>query len=201
MGDKAAYHKQVAEINERAALFKQAVVNPQLEGKGSSTFITDSAERNAQLKDVVKDTIFDNAGEHGPMLLATAANAVRSYHEQRGHLPSAEVMSSCYKTVENMLTPGWNPVLDALTGGESMSNRDGVILRNHQIALVTPTMLMSITSDMVTHIPANYDQSEIFRIHRRAGSDFGDLRKGDIIDVDFMGQYSSMDQRHWTGCG
>lgn len=203
MGDKASYDKQVAGINERAALFMKAVVNPQLESRGSSKFITDSAERNAELKSVVQDTIFDNAGEDGPMLLATAANAVRNYHDQRGHMPTPEMMASCYKTMENMLTPGWNPILDSLTGESngSMSNRDGVIHRNHQVALVTPTMLMSVTSDMVTHIPANYDQSEIFRINRRAGSDFGDLSKGDIIDVDFMGQYSSMDQRHTLGTG
>ena len=200
MSDKAAYNEQVAEISERAALFKKAVVDPQMEGRSSGKFITDSATRNMQLKETVKDTIFDNAGESGPMLMATAANAVRAYHEQRGHLPSAEVMASCYKTIDNMLT-GSHPVLDAATGGSSMSNREGVIMRNHHVALVTPTMLMSVTSDMVTHIPANFDQSEIFRIHRRAGSNFGDLKRGDIIDVDFMGQYSSMDQRHPLGTG
>ena len=194
-----SYNKQVAEISERAALFKKAVVDSQTEGRNGQ-FITDSAARNAQLRETVKDTIFDSAGESGPMLLATAANAVRAYTEQRGHLPSAEVMAACYMTIDNMLT-GSHPVLDSVTGGSSMSNRDGIILRNHQVALVTPTMLMSITADMVTHIPANFDQSEIFRIHRRAGSDFGDLKRGDIIDVDFMGQYSSMDQRHSLGTG
>ena len=98
-------------------------------------------------------------------------------------------------TIDNMLT-GSHRVLDSVTGGSSMSNRDGIILRNHQVVLVTPTMLMSITADMVTHIPANFDQSEIFRIHRRAGSDFSDLKRGDIIDVDSMGQYSSMDRKN-----
>jgi hypothetical protein len=69
-------------------------------------------------------------------------------------------------------------------------------MRDRMIALILPVALMSITSRMVTHIPGQYNQSEIFKVHRVAGSTFGDLTEGDKIDHTFTGQYSSLDQRH-----
>ncbi|NYZ70490.1 hypothetical protein H0A36_31245, partial [Endozoicomonas sp. SM1973] len=112
-------------------------------------------------------------------------------------LPSAEMMASAYHTIENMLVNTANhKIMDAAT-----STSEGIIKRNHQVALIVPTMLTSITNDMVTHIPPNYDKSEIFAITRRAGSTFGDLKKGDLIDYSFHGQYSSMNQRQPVATG
>ncbi|MCX4030359.1 hypothetical protein [Spartinivicinus marinus] len=191
------YHNRINTINEKAALFRQAVINPQVESANTNRFITDNAERNSQLKAVVKDTIFDAAGEQGPLLLGVTANAVRAYYDQRGCLPSAEMMASAYHTIENMLVNTANhKIMDAAT-----STSEGIIKRNHQVALIVPTMLTSITNDMVTHIPPNYDKSEIFAITRRAGSTFGDLKKGDLIDYSFHGQYSSMNQRQPVATG
>lgn len=199
MSDTSAHQTQVSEIQERAALFHKAVIAPQVENQGSQQFITDSAARNDSLRQAVKDTIFDSAGEQGPYILGLAANAARAYHNQRGALPSVEMMSSMYHTIENMLDPEnvkKNQILDS-----AMSTSDGIVKRNHQVALVVPTMLMSVTADMVTHIPANFDKSEIFSINRVAGSTFGDLTKGDIIDPSFNSQYSSMDQRKEADTG
>jgi hypothetical protein len=74
-------------------------------------------------------------------------------------------------------------------------------MRDRMVALVLPVMLHSITSRMVTHIPGTFNQSEIFKIEKIAGSTFGDLTKGDKIDYSFDGQYSSMDQRHEIAVG
>lgn len=199
------YDRQVAEINERAAEFRRVLVNPQVDHE-TSTFITDAATRNERIAAACRDSIFDAAGESAEMIAGVAANAVRAYEKQRGHLPSNEMMASAMHTIENMLAPkdaGLQGIMDSAVSNSpgAMNSSEGLIKRNHQVALVVPTLLMSITADMVTHIPANYDKSEIFRVHRTAGSTFGDLTKGDIIDVDFMGQYSAMDQRHVLGIG
>ena len=78
---------------------------------------------------------------------------------------------------------------------------EGILLRDRMVALVLPIMLNSITSRMCTHIPGTFNQSEIFRVRRIAGSTFGNLTSGVVISFDFNGQYSSMDQRHLAGSG
>lgn len=62
-------------------------------------------------------------------------------------------------------------------------------------------LLNSITPNMVTLIPGQFNQSEFFRIKRIAGSKFGDLQKGDIIDYTYNGQYAVMDQMFKAGDG
>lgn len=198
-----AYQAQVANINSGAARFADSVVSPQMSG---GHIITDSAARDESLRSTLENgSVFDSAGEHGGIMLGSAANAVRAYHATHGEMPSAELMASMNSTIENMLNPNTdNPQLRAIldsAGNGTMSQSEGIIQRNRQIALVVPVQLMMITNDMVTHIPANYNKAEIFRINRVAGNTFGDLKEGDVIDTDFSGQYSSMDQRTKLGDG
>ena len=205
MADTNKYQQRVEQIAQKAAEFRRVLIEPQVDQERGG-FITDSARRNESVSTAAQESIFDSAGEGRDFIAGLSAQAVRNYEHQHGHLPSDEMMASAMHTIENMLNPqedGLKQIMDSATSNTqgSMSHSEGVIKRNHQVALVVPTMLMSITADMCTHIPANYDKSEIFRIHRRAGSTFGDLTKGDIIDIDFMGQYSSMDQRFTMGIG
>lgn len=197
-----AYREQVAKINDNAAQLAKTIIEPQMD---NGTIITDSAARNEALTQNIDGSIFDNAGEMSQMVVGCAANAVRQYHSLHGEMPSAELMSSMHNSIENMLAddtenPHLRAVLDS-AGDGSMSSSEGIIQRNRMVALVVPVQLMMITNDMVTHIPANYNKSEIFRINRVAGSTFGDLKEGELIDVDFSGQYSSMDQRHKIAVG
>ncbi|MET4696635.1 hypothetical protein [Endozoicomonas lisbonensis] len=202
------YQQRLDQIAKRAKEFRRVLVDPQVD-QDRGEFITDSAVRSDNIKAEAEDSIFDAAGEGRDFIAGLAAQSVRAYEKQHGHLPSDEMMASAMHTVENMLNPqsdGLKEIMDNATGAGSntqgsMSVSDGLIKRNHQVALVVPTMLMSVTADMITHIPANYDKSEIFRIHRRAGSTFGDLEKGDRIDIDFMGQYTTLDQRRLAGTG
>ncbi|HGF7152624.1 TPA: hypothetical protein AB5C39_000722 [Vibrio mimicus] len=197
-----AYRDQVAKINNNASELAQVIVKPQFDG---NDIITDSAARNDAIKASLAGSIFDGAGEMGAMIAGSAANAVRQYRHIHGELPSAELMSSMHNSIANMLSAnpeheGLKSILDS-AGDGTMGSSEGIIQRNRMVALVVPVQLMMITNDMVTHIPANYNKSEIFRINRVAGTTFGDLKEGEIIDVDFSGQYSSMDQRHLIGNG
>lgn len=212
MADKQAekaYQAQVAHINNGASRLAQSIIKPQLVNGVGNSIITDSAERDASIKVAIEaGSVFDSAGASAGMMMSSAANAVRQYQQVYGELPSAELMASMGATIENMLDSNspnehvrQSAVLDSTEGNGSMSASDGILQRNRQVALVVPVQLMMITNDMVTHIPANYDKAEIFRINRIAGSDFGDLKKGDVIDTDFSGQYSSMDQRLLMGSG
>ncbi|MFA0012110.1 hypothetical protein AB4391_01990 [Vibrio lentus] len=197
-----AYREQVATINNNASQLAQHIIDPQMD---NGEIITDSAVRNEAIVQSLEGSIFDNAGEMSRMVAGSAANAVRHYHSMHGEMPSAELMSSMHNSISNMLDPNTdNPQLRAIldsAGDGAMSSSEGIIQRNRMVALVVPVQLMMVTNDMVTHIPANYNKSEIFRINRVAGSTFGDLSEGDVIDVDFNGQYSTMDQRHEIGSG
>ncbi|MFW1108355.1 hypothetical protein ACEWA7_20150 [Vibrio parahaemolyticus] len=196
-----AYRDQVAQINNKATLLSNVILKPQ---KTSTGLITDSAERKELIKSSIEGSIFDSAGEMAGFIAGSAANAVYEYHKNHGEAPSAELLASMYDSISNMLDPQTSnahlkAILDSADG--PMSSSEGIIQRNRMVALVVPAQLLMVTNDMVTHIPANYDKSEIFRINRVAGSTFGDLTEGDVIDVDFNGQYSSMDQRHQIGEG
>ena len=199
MTTKQRYMEMQVDQTRRAQAMAKAVIEPQLDG---GSFISNSADRNANLTAAVAGSIFEAAGQAGPMILGASANAVRSYMNQRGHVPSAEVLAAASRALENL----FNASESGQTGtvfesAGSMNSSDGIILRDHMAALVMPVMLQTITADMVTTCPANYDRSEIFKVIRRAGSTFGDLTAGDRIDEAFNGQYSSMDRRVLAGTG
>lgn len=199
MSSHSDYMQRLADINAGAKAMNDAVVKPQMDG---TEFIGEAAERNKLLDDAASGTVFESFGDSAGMILSTQANAVRAYHKQHGHMPSAEVMASANQSLENLaaISNGQGPehVMESVG---PMSTSEGQILRDHLAALVLPIQLNSITSDMVTSVPANFDRTEIFRVERVAGNSFGDLEKGEIIDQFFRGQYSAMDQRKKVGQG
>lgn len=202
MASQSDYMQRLADINQAAKAMSDAVVAPQMDG---GEFIGEAAARNSELERAVSGTVYESFGDSAPMILATHANAVRAYERQTGRMPSAEQLAAAQVSLTN---------LAAISGGgegaapqhvlESvgpMSHSEGQILRDHMAALVLPVQLNSITNEMVTTVPANFDRTEIFRVERTAGSDFGDLKKGEVIDQFFRGQYSAMDQRRPVGNG
>ncbi|MDX5979644.1 hypothetical protein [Vreelandella alkaliphila] len=199
MSSQSNYMQRLSDINSGARAMTNAVITPQMDGE---QFIGEAAERNSQLEQAVSGSIFEAFGESAPMILATQANAVRAFKKKTGRMPSAEVLASSHKALENLaiLAGGKGPegIMESVG---PMSTSEGQILRDHMAALVLPIQLNTITNDMVTSVPANFDRTEIFRVERIAGNTFGDLKKGDVIDQFFRGQYSSMDQRKALGVG
>lgn len=193
------YLKQQSDRVRRAQEINKAVIAPQHDGKA---FLGNAAERNANLEAAVHGTVYESLGKAGPMVLGAHANAVRDYVNQRGRMPSADVLASVHQAVENLVsTSGENQTGQVFESVSAMNSTEGLIVRDHFAALVMPVQLMTVTNDIVTSIPANYDRSEIFKVTRRAGSTFGDFTAGDRIDESFNGQYGSMDQRKLAGTG
>lgn len=162
--------------------------------------------RNTRLNSAIKGSFLDNANEEGFVIAATAANSVVSYASVHDSLPDDETKAASIGTMRNMLGVDRSAnnefsqqIMDSATS--NMSSQDGIIKRNHQVALVIPVALMQATNPYVTYIPPEHDRSEIFVIHRKAGSTFGELHRGDIIDETFNQQYSTMDQLYEIGEG
>lgn len=197
---KQRYTEMQADTARRAKEMAAAVIEPQFDG---GAIIADNSARKANLEAAVAGSIFEAAGKAAPMILGASANAVRSFIHQRGRAPSSEVLANAHMALQNLFeaAAGSERSGAVFESASSMNTTEGIILRDHMAALVMPVMLQTITADMVTTCPANYDRSEIFKVIRVAGSTFGDFTKGDRIDDTFNGQYGTMDHRVLAGVG
>ena len=198
------YNKRITEILENANHMKESLLKPVID-ESSGGFISDARTRFERLEAVTENSIFEMAGKQGAMIQSTASNAIRAYCNQRGVNPSDEMLASAYQSIFNVLslTSGNNAKkqIGGLIFESGMSNTEGILMRDRLVALILPVMLQSITSSIVTHIPGQFNQSEIFNIKRIAGSTFGDFTAGDSLDFDYAGQYSNMDIRKLAGTG
>ncbi len=204
MSVREAHLKRIQDIAEKSHQMRQWLLDPIVDD-GSGKIISDRKARVERLQPLTQHTIFEAAGKSGPMLHATAAHALASYCNQRGVAPRDELLASAHQAITNMLeiTDGKRKaqIGNLIFESAEMSTTEGILMRDRMIALVLPVMLQMITAEMVTFVPGTYNQSEIFKIWRVAGSTFGDLTKGDKIGQTFNGQYSSMDQRKLVGTG
>lgn len=204
--DTSKYDNLVTTIAERADHMKKALVEPIIDPTTGS-FIAESGERNRRLEAETPHSIFESCGTGAATIQASASNAVRQYANQRGRLPADDLLASAYSAIENVVS---------LTSGSGRTNVAGMVLesatlntadaaqammRNRMIALILPSMLQAVTSNIVGFIPGQFNQSEIFKVWRIAGSTFGDLTANDRIGWNFRGQYGAMDTRVEVGTG
>ncbi|MBQ7609119.1 MAG: hypothetical protein IJU76_14310 [Desulfovibrionaceae bacterium] len=198
--ETSAFEKQQQDIALRASDMKKRLVDPFRNDDGSID-IKDAKTQGQILESTIKGSIYESV-QDGAMIAAVHSRALRLYELKHGRMPEDDLLASCSKAVENALLLGSGKVhLKGIYEAAEMSTTDGVIMRNRLVSLVLPVMLQMITSSMVTFIPGEFNQSEFFRIKRVAGSNFGDLQKGDIIDWMYNGVYSAMDQRAALGTG
>jgi hypothetical protein len=196
------YRKHMREIERRADEINRAIIKPVID-QSTGQFIGESAVRSEKLEAETAHTIFEMAGRGAATIQGVASNAVRAYARLYGVLPSNDLLASAHMAIEQGIlaslgkAEGLNGVFESAT----LATTEGVLMRDRMIALVLPVMLQSVTSRMITHIPGQFNQSEIFRIRKVAGSTFGDLAKGDVIDADFNGHYAAMDQRFLAATG
>lgn len=196
------YRKHMSEIERRAEELKRAILYPVID-QGTGQFIGESATRAENLEAETQHSVFEMAGKGAATIQAVASNSIRAYARQYGVLPSNDMLASAHMAIENgiLASVGKSDALRGVFESATMSTTEGVLMRDRMIALVLPVMLQSVTSRMVTHIPGQFNQSEIFRIRKVAGSTFGNLTKGDVIDADFNGHYAAMDQRFLAAAG
>jgi len=199
------YKERVRQVTEQSQHMREVLLVPVID-QGSGQFISDNRTRCERLEAATRGSIFEGIGKGAATVQATASNALRAYCQQYGRMPSDELLAAAYQSIENAIGLSTGREVQRALGGmvlesANFSTTEGILMRDRMIALILPVMLASVTGNMVTYIPGNFNQSEIFKIWKVAGSTFGDLTVGDKIDQNYSGQYSSMDQRFLTGTG
>lgn len=201
MSDMTKLNDRKARIDKCASAVRKVCVNAQFNG---GAFIKDAGARNESIQSAMsQDPLFESLGaEHGLAIATAWGSAVRDYVNTYGENPRDDVLASGYQAMENLCFleskagsgehRGEVPMLESM--GASLATSAGVDMRARSIGLVLPTALAAATADAATFIPGGANEAEIFRLHRIAGSNFGDYKKGQVIDHHSMGQYSSMNQ-------
>lgn len=198
------YHEQVADRATRAAEMKRMLLDPFRGDDG--TFIVAKTKAEFEHRNMVLESAIANSAysmtENGKMIAAVHARALQGYEQRYGHLPSDDLLASAHKAVENAILVATRKAgLGGVFESADMSTTEGLLMRDRLISLILPVLLQSITANMVTFIPGEFNQSEFFRVFRVAGSTFGDLNKGEIIHFNYNGLYAVMDQRAELGTG
>ena len=197
--DCKAYDDQMQDIASRGYGLRSTLVEPFRKDDGSFMVPTSYSEQQskiATLNNAIKGTIFEGIGQGGSQVAALWANTLMGYERKHGKQPSLEILAAAHRAAENVIKISTGAAkAPGVFEGVEMSTSDGIIMRDRLISLILPVYLSMITSNMVTYIPADFNQSEFIRIKRQAGSTFGDLKKGDIIDYNYKGLYTVMDQR------
>jgi len=196
MSKEKALQRQAA-ISSLASAVKSVCVNGAVDGGGLIA--------NPQAR---VDSMIAAAGEHTPLLLESVGQenagnvfsawqtSIQGYANQYGHMPSDEVLASALHTAQQGIesTGGSGLMFESVQG--SLATSEGTPIRPRSIGLILPTLLSAATTDMVTHIPAERDEVEIFEINRIAATSFGDYDAGDVIAEGSTGQYGNMRQLH-----
>lgn len=193
LSPQEGYQARIADIADRAHQMRVAMIDPVIDDNGG--FIKDPKQRHERLKSAVSNSVFEAAGEHAPMILGIGSRAIRAYMDTYKRAPSDELLASVHQTMQNTLALGKDGKrIGGVFEAADLSTTEGIIMRNRMLSLCLPVTLFAISSQMVTLIPGQFNQSEIFRVHRVAGSTFGDLNKGDRIDQFYNGRYAVMDK-------
>lgn len=201
MNSKARYNAQIEDMMRRASIMDKLCIESQYD---SNNVWIDSAEgRMNNVNPCEIDPMFESVSDaQAHEIVSACQSATKEYYDMYGVEPRPEMLASAHKAMESMLTLNGRAKDGSQTGmmlesiGESLSTSDGVELRAKFIALILPTLLGTATSDAVTYIPATHDIQELFKLYRVAGSNFGDFKKGQVIDARTVGQYSKMRQRY-----
>lgn len=194
MSKEKALDRQ-ATICGLASAVKNICVNAAIDGGG---LIANHKER--------MDSMITAAGECAPNLLESIGEdnaggvfsawqtSIQSYADTYGKMPSDEVLASAMHTANQGVSAsnGSGLMFESVQG--SLATSEGTPIRPRSIGLILPTLLSAATTDMVTHIPAERDEVEIFEINRIAGTTFGDFNAGEVIAEGSTGQYGNMRQ-------
>lgn len=201
----ADYTTYIQDVANRSDELRKTLVEPFRVEDGSFMVPKTKAEaeeRNRILESAAQNSIFEMAGKSAPMIASVCSRALQGYEMRHKRQPSRDLLASAHKAIENLLLLTNNKVKGpGVFEGVEMSTTAGIQIRDRLVSLVLPVYLTMITSNMVTYIPGDFNQSEFFRIKRQAGSNFGDLKKGDVIDYNYQGIYSQMAQTASLGTG
>lgn len=196
--NKQKHAARVAAITQSAESVRNVCVDAMW---NDGAFIhDDSARMNAVATAAQAHPMFESLGDHAGGVAVAWGTAIKEFFDCYGSLPSDEILASAAQSLKNITvglvgasSAGGNvPMLESI--GTSLATSEGVEIRARQAGLILPVMLMAATSDAVTYIPAEANETEIFEIRRVAGNTFGDYTAGDELGLFSNGQYASMNQ-------
>ena len=203
---QARYMDQQRAVAERAEHIRQYCHKPVID-QGTGQFIQSQREREDRLRKVQNHTIFEGLGKSAGFALGCASNAIRAYCDKYGESPPDEVLAAAYLAAENLIGAKFDGKRLVLPGdmvmesAQDMSPSEGLIIKANSVAMIMPYLLTQITAQMTNFIPGDFNESEIFKVWRVAGSTFNGLNEGDRINADYDGEYGCMDQRVLIGTG
>ncbi len=188
-------------ISSLAASVKSVCVNGAIEG---GTLIKSIKDRAESMVAAAKDDpnmvlMVEGLGEeYAGQALTAWQSSIQDYCQVHDELPSDEVLASGLSVALKSLPEETKKKSTIMVESveSSFATSEGSPVRARSIGLVMPVLLTANTSDMVTHIPAEHNEVEIFQVQRIASTTFGDYKAGDVIEEGATGQYSNMEQFH-----
>ena len=144
---------------------RSALLDPILDDSGK--FISDSKARAERLKGAVSNSVYESTGESAPMILGAHSRALQAFCQRYGRLPNDEILASAHQAIENAMIVGkTGNGLPGVFESADMSTTEGVMMRDRMVSLILPVLLQSVTAQMTTLIPGQFNRSEMFRVHR-----------------------------------
>lgn len=194
MSNEKALQRQ-ARVSSLASAVKNVCITGAVNGNG---LIADPKERMQSMINAASDhtpLLLEAVGDDAGNVFSAWQTSIQGFANTYGHMPSDEVLASALHTAQlDTVGNGSGLMFESVQG--SLATSEGTPIRPRSIGLILPTLLSAATTDMVTHIPAERDEVEIFEINRIAASDFGDFNAGDVIAEGSTGQYGNMRQLH-----
>ena len=199
--NQAKFKAAEKEKNNAARAMSSVLINSQFNQLGG--YIADPAERDASVIEAIGNSpLFSSMGEHGRAIGLIGASAIREYEAEYGELPSDNMLAAAHTALDNLFSgviaadAGTDQLLSSLNS-DSLATSKGLEIRANVAAVTLPSILLNPMNDAITYIPnPKVNEVELFNIERIAGSTFGGLTKGDIINAATAANYSLMRQRY-----
>ena len=192
------YITYIQDVTMRSNKMRQALIEP-FSGEDGTLMLPNRAATEQTLKNSIKGSIFERTGDSALMIAGICVHALQDYEKRYKRMPSPHLLASAHKAMENVLDLSEGGAAPGIFNGIKMNSTADIQMRDRVISLILPVYLAMVTSNMATYILGGIHQAKFFRITQQAGSNFGGLKKGDIIDGSNRGLYAQMTHRAALG--
>lgn len=200
----AAMQSRLNKIRHRADEVLGFIDRAQFENDGKGPFIQDKKARTESIIAAgMKMSMFESAGVSQEFIKRVGTGwgaALDEYVNRYGCKPSDEMLANAHQALENLLTECVKPTHSGEgaamfeSAGTEMSKSDGVLRIAMFAALILPSQLGAATSDCVTFIPCDRDESDVYELYNIASTKFGSYNIGDELDMQSAGVYSQLNR-------
>ncbi|WP_241576567.1 capsid protein [Rosenbergiella collisarenosi] len=192
--------------NKRAIEREEAIKN---RAQSVMAMTTDAVDLTAPAKQqmeqlqvaVQKNPLFESVGvPFGVTVSGAWTEALCNFKSKHGHYPSPEILANAYHSLETLMTEcaqtesSFKGPQKAMleSAAADMRTSEGVMKQAIFAAMILPAALGAATSDACTFVPCERDIAKVYELTNIAGSNFGDFKQGDELNMHRTGQYSQM---------